>query len=299
VIRRSAAEVRLLLRESWGYVGRLVSTFLENRGLLLAGAVAYYTLLSLLPLLILLVLALSHWLPEEQLLATLGRYLELVAPGHAAPLLEELAKLVDHRDVTSGVMLATLLFSSSLAFTVLERSMAVIFHHRVASRSRRWLASTIIPYAYVLLLGAGLLLVTLAAGALEALGTREIVILGFERSLGPMAAALFYLIGLGGEILLLTSIYMVMPAGRLAWRHALLGGVAAGLLWEVTRHILAWFFATLSRVSVLYGSFATVVSLLLSFELAAIVLLVGAQVIAMYERRPERRAAPRSSGTVP
>ncbi|HWS11675.1 MAG TPA: YhjD/YihY/BrkB family envelope integrity protein, partial [Rhodocyclaceae bacterium] len=115
-------------------------------------------------------------------------------------------------------------------------------------------------------------------------------------SLGPMAAALLYLIGLGGEILLLTSIYMVMPAGRLAWRHALLGGIAAGLLWEVTRHILTWFFATLSRVSVLYGSFGTVVSLLLSFELAAIVLLVGAQVIAMYERRPARHAAPQSGG---
>ena len=292
----SAADVRLMLRESWRYLGQLVATFLENRGLLLAGAVAYYTLLSLLPLLILLVLALSHWLPEEQLLATLGRYLELVAPGHAAPLLEELAKLVDHRDVTSGVMLATLLFSSSLAFTVLERSMAVIFHHRVQAQSRRWLVSTVIPYAYVLVLGAGLLVITLAAGALEALGTREVAILGFEQSLGPMAAALLYLIGLGGEILLLTSIYMVMPAGRLAWRHALLGGIAAGLLWEVTRHILTWFFATLSRVSVLYGSFGTVVSLLLSFELAAIVLLVGAQVIAMYERRPARHAAPQSGG---
>jgi YihY family inner membrane protein len=195
-------------------------------------------------------------------------------------------------------MLATLLFSSSLAFSVLERSMAVIFHHRVEAHSRRWLAATIIPYAYVLVLGAGLLLVTLAARALEALGTREIAILGFERSLGPMAAALLYLIGLGGEMLLLTSIYMVMPAGRLAWRHALLGGIAAGLLWEVTRHILAWFFATLSRVSVLYGSFATVVSLLLSFELAAIVLLVGAQVIAIYERRPKRDAAPQSRGTM-
>jgi YihY family inner membrane protein len=292
----NAVDPRLILRESRRYLHQLAASFLENRVLLLAGAVAYYTLLSILPLLILLVLALSQWLPEEQLLATLGRYLDLVAPGHAAPLLDELAKLLDHREATSGVMLATLLFSSSLAFSVLERSMAVIFHHRVKEHSRRWLASTIIPYAFVLLLGAGLLLVTLAAGALEALGTREIAVFGFERSLGPTSAALLYLIGLAGEILVLTSIYMVMPAGRLAWRHALLGGVAAGLLWEVTRHILAWFFATLSRVSVLYGSFATVVSLLLSFELAAIVLLVGAQVIAIHERRSMGPTVPQAGG---
>jgi len=42
---------------------------------------------------------------------------------------------------------------------------------------------------------------------------------------------------------------------------------------------------------VLYGSFATAISLLLSFEIAATVLLVGAQVIALYEQRPRRHKA--------
>ena len=59
---------------------------------------------------------------------------------------------------------------------------------------------------------------------------------------------------------------------------------------ELTRHLLAWFFATLSKIGVLYGSFATAISLLLSFEIAATVLLVGAQVIALYEQRPRRKA---------
>ena len=167
-----------MVRESLQFLRELYNGFRENRGLLLAGAVAYYTLLSILPLLILLVLALSHFLPEGQLLSTLSRYLELVAPAHAEPLVEELAKLIGHREVTGGVMLITLLFSSSLAFAVLQRSMAMIFHHRVRTHSRRWLTSAIIPYAYILLLGAGLLLVTLASGALEAMGTREVAIFG-------------------------------------------------------------------------------------------------------------------------
>lgn len=258
---------------------------MQNHGLLLAGAVAYYALLSILPLLILLVLTLSQFLPEDQVLSTLDRYLELVAPGHAAPLVEELAKLLAHRDVTGGAMLVTLLFSSSLAFTVLEKSIATIFHHRAKVHSRRWFASAIIPYAYILLLGAGLVLVTLASGALEALGKREVAIFGEIQSLGGMSGAILYAVGFAGEILLLSSIYMVMPMGRISWRHALLGGIAAGLLWEVTRHLLVWFFATLSKASVLYGSFATVISLLLSFEVAATVLLLGAQVIALHEQR--------------
>ena len=229
------------------FIGRVVVRFLHNQGLLLAGAVAYYMLLSILPLLILLVLALSTFLPEDQLLATLSRYLELVAPGHAGPLVEELAKFLGHREVAGLAMLATLLFSSSLAFTVLERSIAGIFHHRAITQTRRWFTSAIIPYAYILVLGAGLVLVTLASGALEVWGSHDVEILGRTRSLAGTSGVLLYGIGLGGEILLLASIYMVMPIGRLSWRQALLGGITAGLLWEITRHILVWFFATLSN----------------------------------------------------
>ena len=70
---------------------------------------------------------------------------------------------------------------------------------------------------------------------------------------------------------------------RIRPRHALIGGIAVGLLWEATRHILLWYFSTLS-VGVVYGSLATTIVGLLSLEIASIILLLGAQVIAEYER---------------
>ena len=48
--------------------------------------------------------------------------------------------------------------------------------------------------------------------------------------------------------------------------------------------MLVWYFSTLSQVNVVYGSFATTIVVLLSLEIAALVLLLGAQVIAEYER---------------
>ena len=108
-----------------------------------------------------------------------------------------------------------------------------------------------------------------------------------------MSGVLLYLLGLAGEILLLTSIYMVMPVGRLSWRHALIGGVTAALLWEVTRRVLVWYFGTLSQVSVVYGSLTTAIVVLLSLEIAATLLLLGAQVISEYERhRAQGTGAP-------
>ena len=92
-----------------------------------------------------------------------------------------------------------------------------------------------------------------------------------------------------------------MPVGRLSFRHALIGGACAGMLWEITRHVLVWYYATISQVRVVYGSFATAIAALLSVEIAAIVLLLGAQVIAEFERRDHeargiRRAAWSSGG---
>jgi membrane protein len=65
-----------------------------------------------------------------------------------------------------------------------------------------------------------------------------------------------YLIGLCGEVFMLTAIYFVMPVGRLSVRHALIGGVTAALLWELTRRVLVWYFGTLSFVTVVYDSLA-------------------------------------------
>ena len=205
-------------------------------------------------------------------------------PGQSHAIVGELANFLDKRDGVGWLLLGTMIFFSSLAFTVLENAMSVIFLHRVVERKRRFIFSVLIPYVYILSLGVGLLLVTLVAGSLQAVGQESVELFGREWSLHGVSGVLLYLLGLAGEIFVLTSVYLVMPAGRLAWRHALIGGVTAALLWEVTRHVLVWYFATLSQVTIVYGSLTTAIVVLLSLEIAATLLLFGAQVISEYER---------------
>ena len=141
-----------------------------------------------------------------------------------------------------------------------------------------------------LLAGAGLLLVSMVSGSLHALAPKTFTLLGYAWSFSSAETALIYLLGVLGETLLLTSLYLVMPVGRLALRHALMGGVTAVLLWEISRHLLVWYFSTLSFVSVVYGSLATAIVALLSLEVAGMILLLGAQVIAEFERATEELA---------
>jgi membrane protein len=262
----------------------VLKAFQANQGLLLAGAVAYYALLSIVPLLILMVIALSHLIEPQVLFATLGRALEYVVPGKDEELVVQLKAFLDHREAISWVLLVTLLFFSQLGFRVLESAISVIFLHRVQRRRRHFLVSLLLPFAYIALIGAAVFAGTYMIAVLIAMGRESLVVLGHSFSLGGPSRFLVYTAGVAGEILLMAAIYYFMPAGRLSAKHALIGGATAGLLWEGLRLALAWYFGTLSQVNVVYGSLTTAIVVLLSLEMAATLLLLGAQVIAEYER---------------
>lgn len=273
-----------VLKNPLAFTVRVVSQFRKNQGLLLAGAVAYYAMLSLTPLLILSLMLMSHLFAEDRVLAVLADYLEFVMPGQSPALVDGLRAFLDHRAAMSTVLLITMLFFSSLAFTALENAMSVIFFHRVRIKRRHFMISAVLPYVFLLFLTTGLIVVTVASGLLQAVGTRNFTLFGVAHSLDLVSRSTLYLLGVAGEILLLSAIYLVMPVGRLSLRHALIGGAVAALLWEVTRHGLGWYYMTVSQIQVVYGTFATSVGVLLSAEFGALVLLAGAQVIAEYER---------------
>lgn len=259
-------------------------SFNRNQGLLLAGAIAYYALLSVVPLLIVSVIALSHLVNQAELLRTLGHYLEWVVPSQSSAVLADVSAFLENRIAISAVLFATMLFFSSIAFSVLEKSMSIILADQATARKRHFLVSAVIHYCFVLLLGIALLGVTSASAILQAMAEEKVDVLGLTLSLGGVSGVLLYLLGFFVEALILAALYLALPVARIRLRHALVGGFAAALLWEILRHILIWYFATLSRASVVYGSLTTAVVVLLSMELAATVLLLGAQVIAEYER---------------
>lgn len=264
---------------------QVLKAFHKNQGLLLSGALAYYILLSVIPLFTFLLLMLSHVIDEAALMATLRRYIGLIIPGDSAAVLGQVRSILEHREVASWVVLVTMLFFSSLAFSVLESAMSIIFVHRVKNKKRPFWVSLLLPYVYILMLGLGFLAMTVIASLLQSMSDDQLVLLGRGWSLDRLSMVLLYLAGFVGLVVVLTSIYLVMPPrGRITLKHALAGGLAVAVLWEATRHVLVWYFSTLSVVGVVYGSLATTVIGLLSLEIASIFLLLGAQVIAEYER---------------
>ena len=198
----------------FSFILRVLRTFRSNQGLLLSGAVAYNTLLSIVPMSILVLIVLSHFIGEEQLFYTLSMYLEMLIPGYAAILTDQVRVFLAHRRVVGMIGLLFMLFFSSIAFMVLENAMSVILSHRGKTERRHFLISFIIPYAYLFCIGLAILLVSFIIGAIETLESRHLIIFGMSLSLEGASGIVLYILGIMGEVLMLTSIYLVMPVGH-------------------------------------------------------------------------------------
>lgn len=277
------------------FVLRVIRGFIENRGLLLASAVAYNSLLSIIPLFGIILLALSFFIDDAQLTTSIEAHLALVVPGSSSGVTEQVETLLAERGTVTWVVALLLLFFSSIAFGVLESAMGAIFHHR-PQRERGFWVSAVLPYIFIALLGVGVLLVSLISGAIERIGGSSVLIFGTPWTMEGTSAVVLYALGMVGLVAMLTAFYLVMPVGKIQVRHAFIGGLVAAVLWELARHVLTWYFETLSLVHVVYGPLAGAVVALLSFEIGAIILLFGAQVIAEFDRHelsePARPAEP-------
>jgi membrane protein len=273
------------LRRLGGFTLRVVRDFLRNRGLLLASALGYNTLLSIVPLFALVIVALSSIVEPGVLMQAIATPIEALLPGQGNAVTEVFSAFVERRKVIGGVGVLVLLFFSALAFRVLDDSIGILFH-RQRRRAPHPLRAFLLPLAYVATIGIGILALTFVMTWFDALPESGVRLLGLD--VAPSTAVpLVKTLAFVGLVMLLSSFYAVMPRAGVRTRRAFIGGLVAAVLWEATRYVMTWYFSSLSLVDVVYGSLGTVVVLLLGLEVAAIILLLGAQTIAELEHAAE------------
>lgn len=269
------------VRGAWMVTRCVLRDFRRNKGLLLAGAIAYNALLSMLPLIAVLFALTAFFFDRTLLVSIVNDELNLMAPG-AAGFAEDVGALWENRDLIGGVGGIVLLFFSSFAFRAIEESFAIIFAH--APARRHFWVSALLPLLFILLLMGGLLIITGATMLMETAAAHGVQLLGHRWNIPDASAQILSYGGFLGLVVLFAAIYWIMPAAKVSPRRALIGGLIAAVLWEVVRRTIVWYFANVSMVNTIYGSAATIVVLLLSFEAAAIILLLGAQFIAELEK---------------
>jgi membrane protein len=276
-----STRARRVLSHPLRFAWQVIQAFGENKGLLLAGAVAYNTLLSIIPILALSAIVLSQVFDLALVLEAAKDYLQLVAPLQAELILGQLEAFLRNWQVIGLLGVGMLILFSAFAFSALENALSIIFSGHFEESVRKIWVSLLLPYVFVLSVGIAILLITVLTWGLDTLAA-----MGATEWL-PDGHALAPLLGFIGEAILFTAIYYALPHVPIRMKHALIGGIIAAIMWELMRRILVWYFSNISSVNIIYGTFATALVIVLSLEIAAIILLLGAQIIKEYSGLPQ------------
>jgi len=281
-----------LLRLAARRLGRAALNFHRDNCLDLSATVAFYSLLSLGPLLYLasIVLQLVHGGPGELRLAL--ERLSVFVPQEAARAFDRVARSL--RGGQGLVLLAVpaLLWVATTAFSALEGAVNVAFGSR--DRGGLWLAR--LKAMGILAVGWLLLAAMLLLNAVVALLDRQPASPSVRESLSGLTEAMSYAGLLGVSFLIFALFFKFLPRTRVSWRAAGWGALLALALWEGARRLFGWVLLHSPALGLLTGALAGTVTFLLWVYTAVAVVLLGAELAALVNGsrddapRPPRRA---------
>lgn len=250
----------------------------------LAAALAYYTVISIAPLLVLVVVIVGFLLGREaaetqllaQLRTTLGvqgsEFLQLAIENASQPSLASWAGILSS---------LTLLWGSTNVFSQLQSSLNQIWGVEPRPDLGIWVTIRTRALAFALVLGAALLVLA-SVIASSVLSTLVRLAPTWLPGGNWLWQGINYLVALLIITLLVAVIYKVLPDVKLPWRQLWPGAVVTGLLFTLGQAILAWY---LSNTGSTYGAVGSVVVFLLWVYYSAQILFLGAEFTQVYARQ--------------
>jgi membrane protein len=248
--------------------------FYEERGLQTAGSLTYTTLLSLVPLFT-VALAVSTAFPVfDQTMTALQEFiLENFLPDARGidTIAEQITTFTQNAGRLTAIGLGFFFLTAVMLMMTIDVSLNRLFR---VQRSRPMVQQVLMYWAVLtlgpLLIGGSLSMTTFAVGA--SLGWLK---LGFAADL--VLGVLPFVFTCAA----LTLLYGIVPYRSVKPRDALVGGVVAGIAFEVVKRGFAIYLARFPTYTLIYGAFATIPIFLLWLYVSWVVVLAGATLTAM------------------
>ena len=283
----------------WGIVKETASAWSEDNATRLAAALAYYTVLSIAPLLVLAVSVAGLVFGEEAAKGQIASELSgIVGPqaGEGIQTVLKHAKSPEQGTVGSIVGIVVLLFGASGVFGELQSSMNAIWN--VAPKPGRGIWGVIQTrfFSFTMVLGvAFLLLVSLVLSAVLA-GVGK-----FFSSVLPGGEVLWqivnFVLSLGVITLLFALIFKAVPDVQIKWSDVWIGALVTAVLFTVGKWGLGLYLGRASVASP-YGAAGSLIVLVVWVYYAAQLLFFGAEFTQVYTQHRGSRILP-SDNAVP
>ena len=262
-------QVREVLRDSLG-------NFLRENSLMVSASIAYYSLLALFPLLLLLLEVSGLFIRRYELYGRLALVLGHYLPVREDFIMRELVGVSRAYGRVSIVSILLLLWSSSGVFLPIERALNRAWE---VEKQRSWWRRRLLALEMAGIFGFLAMLSTLLVGTRRY--THAWLSTWVASSVLPLVEffyrALFVAATFGITLCMFLVIFERLPNRPMAFRQAFPGALLTALLWEAARSLFTHLLPILNYRQV-YGSIAVVVALMTWAYLSSVVMLFGAQV---------------------
>jgi membrane protein len=270
---------KITFRGFWGVLKNSFKGFSDDNITKLSASLAYYTVFSFGPLLIVIVFLCSIFFGREAVEGTIYGQIEGFVGHDAALQLQEIIKnaaIGGKGKMAAIIGVITLLIGATTIFAEMQDSINSIWGLKVKPEAGwfKLIKTRLLSFGVIISLGF-LLLVSLGITALiEALSNR------LKAHFPEVTVVLFYIINLVITFSVVTAlfsvIFKVLPDAKVKWKDVLAGAIATAVLFMLGKFAIS-FYISKSNVGSTYGTAGSLVVLLVWIYYSSIILYFGAE----------------------
>jgi len=260
--------------------------YAQDKGAMLAASLAYYTMFSLAPLIVLTVALVSLFAGEQAVEGELVAQIEGIVGGEAAVVIQNIIK--NASQTTSGITAtiistALLLIGASGVFAQLKRAINSMWG--IAQPPNKGIVFLIKTrtLAFVMVIGAGILLMLSLA-----ISTTLGIVNQWLSETAPILATVLPWLDFIVSFAIMTGcfalIFKFLPDAEVSWQDVGLGAAVTAVLFSLGEYLIGWYLSNWS-VGAAYGAASSLLLLLFWIYLSAQILLFGAEFTQIYANK--------------
>ncbi len=281
-----------------------ITEWINDRASRLAAAVAYYTIFSMAPLLLIAIAIAGFFFGETEARAGIMSQMEDLIGESGANMLGTMldSSWSPATGLTATIVgVAVLLIGATGAFAHLQEALNLMWDAKPSTRSGLWafIRRRLISFSLILTVGFLLMVSLIASAVFSAMGKFLSDVLP---SYFPVFSMLNASVSFGFTILLFAAIYKILPDAKVRWRDVWLGAILAALLFSIGRSLIGIYLGR-SALGSTYGAAGSLVAILLWIYYSTQILFFGAEMthassqLAREESRRRRRRRAHSSSS--
>jgi membrane protein len=257
----------------FGLLWQALKKFNDDNGFFLSAGIAFNLLINLIPFILLLLALVGTVLYNDQeVLNYIQAYFRDVAPALDPKITSNLMDVVQNRQIVGILGFVGLLWFSTWVFSSLRIALNIVFR---VENSRGMLRGVGIDLLMVLLAGILFLVSMILSSAVTFLQDYQGKI---PVPIGPTIQwILKYLRPFFLAVGMFFLLYKIIPNKAVHFKSALHASLFAGLLWELAKHLFAWYVVHLADYSIFYGSLSTVIIFVLWVYYSSTILILGGE----------------------